>query len=71
MSAEKARDITDGRIHNIGAKALTDANRQGKHATALAGHSSVNMSERYIRLRESPVVSGPSAFAAEASDKTA
>ena len=39
---------------------LTEAKRQGKDATALAGHADERMTERYIRLRETLVVFGPS-----------
>lgn len=52
--------VQDARLHDLRAKALTDAKRQGHDPTALAGHASASMTTRYIRLRESPVVSGPS-----------
>jgi integrase len=58
--ARRAAGVLDARIHDIRAKALTDAKRQGLDATALAGHASPAMTARYIGLRESPVVSGPS-----------
>jgi integrase len=58
-SACKAVAVSDAHMHDVRAKALTDAKRQGKDATALAGHSSAKMTDRYIRLRESPVVQGP------------
>jgi integrase len=38
--------------HDIRAKALTDADRQGLNAQALAGHASRAMTERYIKARE-------------------
>jgi integrase len=57
----EAAGVTDAHMHDVRAKSLTDAKRQGKDATALAGHASARMTERYIRLRESPVVKGPSA----------
>jgi integrase len=57
----KAAGIEDAHMHDIRAKALTDAKREGADATALAGHTSAKMTERYIRLRESPVVTGPRA----------
>lgn len=56
-----AAGVVDAHIHDIRAKALTDAKRQGKDATTLAGHSSPRMTERYLRLRESPVAEGPAA----------
>jgi integrase len=59
-NAVTAAGVTDAHIHDLRAKALTDAKREGKDATALAGHASAAMTDRYIRLRESPVVQGPS-----------
>lgn len=56
----KAAGVEDANLHDLRAKSLTDASRQGKDATALAGHADAKMTERYIRLRETPVVSGPS-----------
>lgn len=55
-----ATGIEDAHIHDIRAKALTDAKRQGHNPTALAGHKSAQMTERYIRLREAVQVKGPS-----------
>jgi integrase len=55
-----AAGIQDAHIHDLRAKALTDAKREGKNPTALAGHANAAMTDRYIRLRESPVVQGPS-----------
>lgn len=52
--------VTDAHIHDLRAKSLTDAKRQGFNPTALAGHTNAKMTERYIRLRESPIVQGPS-----------
>jgi integrase len=51
--------VRDAHIHDMRAKSLTDAKRQGLDATALAGHASAAMTERYIRARETPVVIGP------------
>jgi len=56
----KAAGVTDAHLHDLRAKSLTDAKREGQDATALAGHASAAMTERYIRLRESPLVRGPS-----------
>jgi integrase len=58
-TACKLAGVTDAHMHDVRAKALTDAKRQGHDATALAGHSSAKMTDRYIRLRESPIVKGP------------
>lgn len=55
-----AAGVEDARLHDLRAKALTDAKRQGYDPTALAGHTSAAMTERYIRLRETPEVIGPS-----------
>lgn len=51
--------VEDAHIHDIRAKSLTHAKRQGLDPTALAGHASAAMTERYIRARETPVVHGP------------
>lgn len=58
--ARTAAGIPDARIHDLRAKALTDARREGKDAQALGGHTSAKMTEAYIRLRETPQVDGPS-----------
>lgn len=57
--AVTAAKVKDAHIHDLRAKSLTDAKRQGKDAQMLAGHSSPAMTDRYIRLREVPVVDGP------------
>jgi hypothetical protein len=41
------------------AKALTDAKRQGYDPQVLAGHTDARMTARYIRLRETPLATGP------------
>lgn len=51
--------IEDVTIHDIRAKAITDALREGLDPQALAGHKSPAMTERYIRLRKTTVVQGP------------
>lgn len=58
--AVAAAGVLDAHIHDLRAKSLTDAKREGKDPTALAGHTSKAMTDRYIRLRESPIVQGPS-----------
>lgn len=58
-AARVAAGILDATIHDIRAKSLTDAKRQGKDAQALGGHASAAMTKRYIRLREVPAVDGP------------
>lgn len=57
-ACEKA-GVKDAHIHDLRAKSLTDAKRQGFNAQALAGHTSEAMTDRYIRLREIPHVVGP------------
>ena len=57
--AVTAAGVKDAHIHDLRAKSLTDAKRQGKDAQMLAGHTSPAMTDRYIRLREVPVVDGP------------
>jgi integrase len=56
----KAAGVLDAHIHDLRAKALTDAERQGKDAQALGAHSTRAMTERYIKLRQTPIVAGPS-----------
>jgi len=53
-------NIEDVGLHDIRAKALTDARRQGKDAQKLGGHVDPKMTERYIRLREIPQADPPS-----------
>lgn len=57
--AVEAAGVEDANIHDLRAKSLTDAKRQGKDAQMLAGHTSPAMTDRYIRLREMPIVEGP------------
>lgn len=64
QEAVLAAGVVDAHIHDLRAKALTDARRQGKDAQLLAGHTNEAMTERYIRLREVPAVDGPT-FARE------
>ena len=44
--------VTDFHFHDIRAKALTDAKRQGMNAQTLAGHESEEMTAHYIKHRE-------------------
>lgn len=58
----RARDkagVEDATIHDLRAKSITDAKREGLDPQALAGHKSPMMTERYIRLRETATVKGP------------
>lgn len=56
----KAAGVPDAHLHDIRAMSLTDAKRQGKNATALAGHANAAQTDRYIRDHEIPLVDGPS-----------
>lgn len=60
QAACKAAGVENVHLHDIRAKALTDAKRQGLNATALAGHKNESMTDRYIRQFDSPTVQGPS-----------
>jgi integrase len=42
--------------HDIRAKFLTDADRQGEDAQAIAGHANRSMTERYIKAQRIEVV---------------
>ena len=52
--------IADAHLHDLRAKSLTDAKRQGLDAQHLAGHSTEAMTVRYLRSRERDAVTGPS-----------
>lgn len=56
----KAAQVEDAHLHDIRAKAATDAKAQGLDAQLLLGHGDAKMTERYLRLRETPLVRGPS-----------
>ena len=51
--------IEDAHLHDLRAKALTDAKRQGHDAQALGGHTTEAMTLRYIRDRATVVAMGP------------
>lgn len=59
QAACEAAGIEDANIHDLRAKSITDANEQGLDPQAIAGHTSRAMTERYIRIRRPPVVTGP------------
>lgn len=52
--------LVDVRIHDLRAKSLTDAHKQGKNAQKLSGHTDAKMTERYIRAREIDIAEPPS-----------
>jgi integrase len=51
--------VADAHLHDLRAKSLTDAKRQGLDPQPLAGHSSPAMTARYLRSRERDLVTGP------------
>jgi integrase len=59
-TAADAAGVADALPNDQRAKAATDTKRQGGDPTALLGHTSAAMTERYLRDRETPQVSGPS-----------
>lgn len=52
--------VDDVGWHDIRAKAVTDAKKQGLDPQQLAGHSTEQQTKRYLRSRETTVVAGPS-----------
>lgn len=60
---ERARarsGVDDATLHDLRAKAITDAEREGKDAQKLGGHSTQAMTNRYLRDRKTDIVDGPS-----------
>ncbi len=53
--ARKAAGVQDAHIHDIRAKAATDANQQGQDSKTLLGHTSESSHRRYLRSKEVPV----------------
>lgn len=51
--------VDNANIHDLRAKSLTDADAQGLNAQKLAGHSSAQMTERYLRLLRTDRVQSP------------
>lgn len=51
--------IEDTDMRDIRAMSATNAKKQGKNPTALLGHASPEMTKRYLRGRETPIVDGP------------
>lgn len=58
-TACRAAGVDDANLHDLRAMALTQARREGKDATALAGHRSSTQTERYLRDRVYKLVHGP------------
>lgn len=61
--ATAAAGVEDAHIHDLRAKAITDADAEGLDAQALAGHFSKAMTERYLRLLRTDRVQSPSKVA--------
>lgn len=57
--ARKAAGVEDARIHDLRAKAITDADAEGLDAQKLAGHAARSMTERYLRLMRTDKVQSP------------
>lgn len=51
--------VEDTTLRDLRAMSATNAKRQGKNATALLGHASPQMTDRYLRDRDAPLVDGP------------
>lgn len=60
QTACSAAEVEDARPNDGRAMSGTAADRQGKDAQKLLGHTAKHMTERYIRERETPIVDGPS-----------
>ena len=60
QSACQKAGIPDANLHDLRAKSLTDAKKQGLNAQRLAGHTTEAMTNRYLRSRERDEVIGPS-----------
>jgi len=58
--AVAAAKVTDAHIHDIRAMSATAAEEAGMNPTALLGHTSPQMTKRYLRSKKVPVVTGPS-----------
>jgi integrase len=56
----KRAGVEDAGLHDLRAKAATDAKKQGKNPTHLLGHSTESTTTRYLRSREYQPVKGPS-----------
>jgi len=59
-AARERAGVEHATPHDLRAKSGTDTKQQGNDAQALLGHTSAAMTARYIRVRETPEVMGPS-----------
>jgi integrase len=55
----KKAGVADADLRDLRALAATEAKRQSLNPTALLGHKSTAMTDRYLRDKEVPVVDGP------------
>lgn len=55
----KAAGVADAQLRDIRAMAATAIKAQGGNATALLGHKTAAMTERYLRDKAVPIVTGP------------
>lgn len=60
----KSAGVHDATIHDLRAKSLTDAKKQGLNAQRLAGHTTEAQTVRYLRNRDAELVHGPAAVSA-------
>ena len=58
----KRAGVADATIHDLRAKSLTDARKQGLDAQRLAGHTTEAQTVRYLRNRDAELVHGPAAI---------
>lgn len=56
--AVKKSGIENAHIHDIRAKSATDAKKAGVNSMALLGHKSEAVHNRYLRSKETPIVTG-------------
>lgn len=55
----KAAGVADAHLHDLRARAITQAKKEGLNPTALAGHRTEAQTVRYIRDHDEPLVDGP------------
>lgn len=58
-TAAQAAGVEDAKPNDQRAQSLTAAKKQGHNPTALAGHTTAAMTDRYLRDRDAPEVDGP------------
>ena len=58
-AAVEKSGVKDAHLHDLRAKSLTDAKKQGLDPVALAGHADARMTARYIRQHDTVVAVPP------------